>query len=166
MTYTPPVAFPLRGWPNVHPFPADDFMVRPGRYARTLYNPEERHMGHDFTCRDGDRDVLALGRGPVLANRDYGDLGYVVWQYLEAFNIVVVYAHLTRFSHTTKPGRRVEHGAKIARSGNTGDSSGPHLHIAGFPGNTIPKWGTRPFVNLRPLLRIAYDRVKNPKDGG
>ncbi len=40
-----------------------------------------------------------------------------------------VYAHLHPDSIRVSPGQRVEHGAWLANSGNTGFSSGPHLHF-------------------------------------
>jgi murein DD-endopeptidase MepM/ murein hydrolase activator NlpD len=41
-----------------------------------------------------------------------------------------LYAHLDRSSVSVRPGDRVERGEQIAASGNTGFSSGPHLHFA------------------------------------
>jgi murein DD-endopeptidase MepM/ murein hydrolase activator NlpD len=40
-----------------------------------------------------------------------------------------VYLHLMRGSVTVQEGQRVEAGMQIARSGNTGNSTGPHLHF-------------------------------------
>ena len=40
-----------------------------------------------------------------------------------------VYAHLDLASALVRPGQRVRTGQRIARSGNTGFSSGPHLHF-------------------------------------
>jgi murein DD-endopeptidase MepM/ murein hydrolase activator NlpD len=41
-----------------------------------------------------------------------------------------VYAHLNTNTIRVRPGDRVERGDYIADSGNTGYSSGPHLHFA------------------------------------
>ena len=41
-----------------------------------------------------------------------------------------IYAHLNTNTIRVKPGDRVERGQYIADSGNTGYSSGPHLHFA------------------------------------
>jgi murein DD-endopeptidase MepM/ murein hydrolase activator NlpD len=43
---------------------------------------------------------------------------------------MAVYAHLQLDSIRVQPGRVVLMGEQIARSGNTGFSSGPHLHFA------------------------------------
>jgi murein DD-endopeptidase MepM/ murein hydrolase activator NlpD len=41
-----------------------------------------------------------------------------------------IYAHLQMDSIRVQPGQRVARGEYIANSGNTGFSSGPHLHFA------------------------------------
>lgn len=43
---------------------------------------------------------------------------------------MAVYAHLQADSVQVRPGQRVERGAWLANSGNTGFSTGPHLHFA------------------------------------
>jgi murein DD-endopeptidase MepM/ murein hydrolase activator NlpD len=42
---------------------------------------------------------------------------------------MAVYAHLDMASVSVRPGQNIRTGQKIARSGNTGFSSGPHLHF-------------------------------------
>jgi murein DD-endopeptidase MepM/ murein hydrolase activator NlpD len=60
-------------------------------------------------------------------------------QYAESANIIrilhddgthALYAHLNWHAIRVRPGDRVERGEYIAESGNTGFSSGPHLHFA------------------------------------
>lgn len=43
---------------------------------------------------------------------------------------MAIYAHLDYAGVSVQPGQRVERGQYIGRSGNTGFSSGPHLHFA------------------------------------
>jgi murein DD-endopeptidase MepM/ murein hydrolase activator NlpD len=43
---------------------------------------------------------------------------------------MALYAHLDLASVSVRPGARIRAGQRIARSGNTGFSSGPHLHFA------------------------------------
>ena len=49
---------------------------------------------------------------------------------LHADGTMAVYAHLQWESVRIRPGDKVERGEYIARSGNTGFSTGPHLHFA------------------------------------
>lgn len=49
---------------------------------------------------------------------------------LHADGSMAVYAHLETGSVLVRPGTRVRAGQQIANSGNTGFSSGPHLHFA------------------------------------
>ena len=41
-----------------------------------------------------------------------------------------VYLHLMKGSVSVREGQRVETGSLLARSGNTGNSTGPHRHLA------------------------------------
>lgn len=40
-----------------------------------------------------------------------------------------VYLHLMKGSVAVREGQRIDAGSRIARSGNTGNSTGPHLHF-------------------------------------
>ena len=48
---------------------------------------------------------------------------------LHADGTMAVYAHLQADSVRVRPGQQVERGAWLANSGNTGFSTGPHLHF-------------------------------------
>ena len=82
------------------------------------------HTGVDFAVPVGT-DVLAVADGvidPATWGKSYGtqlvqklDGGYFI------------YAHLSKA--LVKPGDKVSEGQVIGKSGNTGNSTGPHLHV-------------------------------------
>lgn len=64
-------------------------------------------------------------------------------QILHDDGTTAIYAHLQMDTIRVRPGQRVERGQYIANSGNTGFSSGPHLHFvvvrnAGFRSESVP----------------------------
>jgi hypothetical protein len=70
----------------------------------------------DFNRGGADREKFADKAKHVRILHDDGTMG--------------LYAHLDLASVSVRPGARVRAGQKIARSGNTGFSTGPHLHFA------------------------------------
>ncbi|MCE1166681.1 MAG: M23 family metallopeptidase [Sphingobacteriia bacterium] len=84
------------------------------------------HEGLDFTAAIGT-PVYATGDGKVIeAARDIRD-GYGKKVIIDhGFGYRTVYAHLNNFN--VKPGQMVKRGETIGQVGNTGLSTGPHLH--------------------------------------
>ena len=83
-----------------------------------------------FAARGGIVFVVAAKnyRGGLDTNRQGADANFV--QILHDDGTFAVYAHLNRSSIRVRPGDRVQRGELIAESGNTGFSTGPHLHFA------------------------------------
>ena len=89
-----------------------------------IYNTPKFHAGMDFSANIGT-PVYATGDGKVIKagwETGYGNLiqvdhgfGYVTW-----------YAHLSKYK--VRPGQKVVRGEVIGEVGNTGKSTGPHLH--------------------------------------
>lgn len=84
------------------------------------------HTGVDFGARIGT-PTMAAGDGVVTRVGVMGGYGNVV-DVEHGNGWSTRYAHLSRFASGLKPGDRVRQGDIIAFTGNTGRSTGPHLH--------------------------------------
>ena len=82
------------------------------------------HTGVDFACKIGT-DIIAVTDGKI-ENASWG-ASYGVQLVQKVEGGWVIYAHLSKT--LVKPGDKVDKGQHIAESGNTGNSSGPHLHF-------------------------------------
>jgi murein DD-endopeptidase MepM/ murein hydrolase activator NlpD len=84
------------------------------------------HKGIDFAVPSGT-PVMAAGDGLVASagrNAGYGNL--LVINHTNGY--ATAYGHLSRFAPGIHAGSRVRQGQLVAYSGNTGLSTGPHLH--------------------------------------
>jgi len=79
---------------------------------------------------------IALGEGTTVYAADTGTVTYAGWNIYGYGNLIVInhgngyetfYGHLSGFN--VVPGQIVTKGQVIGSSGNTGNSSGPHLHF-------------------------------------
>ncbi|EOC0100754.1 murein DD-endopeptidase MepM [Cronobacter sakazakii] len=82
------------------------------------------HKGVDFAMPQGT-PVLAVGDGEVVMAKRSGAAGYYV-AIRHGRTYTTRYMHLKKL--LVKPGQKVKRGDRIALSGNTGRSTGPHLH--------------------------------------
>ncbi len=82
------------------------------------------HRGVDFAMPQGT-PVLAVGDGEVVVAKRSGAAGYYV-AIRHGRTYTTRYMHLRKL--LVKPGQKVKRGDRIALSGNTGRSTGPHLH--------------------------------------
>uniref|UniRef100_A0AAU2K1R5 M23 family metallopeptidase n=1 Tax=Streptomyces sp. NBC_00049 TaxID=2903617 RepID=A0AAU2K1R5_9ACTN len=110
-----------------------------------------KHSGQDFAVPTGT-PVKAAGAGTVVkAGPNGGGDGPAYGNAIvikHANNTYSQYAHLSKLQ--VKIGQKVGAGQRIALSGNTGNSSGPHLH---FEIRTTPNYGSA--VNPVAFLRNA-----------
>ncbi len=102
-----------------------------GRYHPVLhiYRP---HFGTDFGVKRGT-PVMAIGDGIVISAEYQSGYGKVL-KVQHGGGYMSLYAHLDGFR--AKVGDRVSRGDVIAYSGNTGTSSGPHLHLGIYLNNS------------------------------
>ena len=84
----------------------------------------ENHQGIDIGVDEGTSIVAAMeGKVTVVSNEgDYGTHVKIVNQ-----DITTIYAHCSKI--LVKEGETVKKGQQIALSGNTGNTTGPHLHF-------------------------------------
>ncbi len=96
-----------------------------GMRLHPIYNKRKMHHGIDFTADIGTK-VRVTGEG-IVTEVKRKRKGYGV-------NVLVNHGHgyKTRYAHlnkiSTSPGDTVERGEVIGQVGNTGTSTGPHLH--------------------------------------
>ena len=92
------------------------------------YSSGKFHGAIDYAASSGT-PVYAAADGVVMTKKDmttsYGT--YVVIQH--ANGLQTWYGHGTRGSISVSPGQTVKQGQQIMLSGDTGNSSGPHLHF-------------------------------------
>jgi murein DD-endopeptidase MepM/ murein hydrolase activator NlpD len=121
-----PVGIPVAG--------REDVSSRYGVRGNPFGSGREFHNGVDFVVNTGT-PILATGPGVVEAAGYDGPNGNRV-AISHGFGYRSVYAHLSKVQ--VKPGERVQRGQAVGLSGNTGRSSGPHLHYTlYYQGRTI-----------------------------
>ncbi|MEN5015236.1 murein DD-endopeptidase MepM [Erwinia sp. Eh17-17] len=83
------------------------------------------HKGVDFAIPLGT-PVLAVGDGEVIVSKRSGGAGnYIAIRHGRQY--MTRYMHLKKL--LVKPGQKVKRGDRIGLTGNTGRSTGPHLHF-------------------------------------
>jgi len=82
------------------------------------------HSGVDISAPPG-KPVKATAEGVVTKTEQYGGLGRAVFV-AHGFGVTTVYGHLSRINVT--PGQRLDRGAIVGLVGNSGRSTGYHLH--------------------------------------
>lgn len=110
-------------FPLLHPYRiSSNFNLNRLNPVTGLISP---HAGVDFAVPIGT-PVLAVGDGEVIVSKYSKIAGNYV-------GIKHNYQCMTRYMHLkkvlVKPGQKVRQGQQIALSGNTGRSTGPHLHF-------------------------------------
>ncbi len=108
-----------------------------GYRADPMTHGRGNHQGIDIAAAYG-LPVHASGDGLVLQASEQGGLGRAVFLF-HGYGLTSRYGHLSAV--TVRPGQRVKRGDVIGRVGNTGRSTGPHLHyevrLDGEPLNPI-----------------------------
>lgn len=96
-----------------------------GMRIHPVYKTYKMHTGMDFTAPVGT-DIYSTGNGTVV-EVDYGKGGYgnhVVVDH--GFGYQTLYGHMSKIN--VKKGQKILRGEVLGLVGNTGTSTGPHLH--------------------------------------
>lgn len=113
--------------------PVDGYITSPyGMRLHPIFRYWRLHDGTDFSGSCG-RPIRAAASGRVLAmyyNSGYGKRVLIAHGYLRGSSVSSSYNHLSAYS--TYPGQRVRRGEVIGFVGNTGYSTGCHLHFMVF----------------------------------
>lgn len=109
-----------------------------GRRLHPIHKVVKMHQGIDFTAPQGT-PIIATGDGTVEEVESSGG-GYGRHVLINhGYGYKTLYAHMSSFS--VSQGQKVKKGQVIGKVGNTGSSTGPHLHyevhVKGEPVNPI-----------------------------
>ncbi len=117
----------LRHIPAIQPIANRDLKRTASGYGRRIdpvYKVPKFHHGMDFSC-DVRTPIYATADGKVVSAKWESGYGWTV-ELDHGYGYRTRYAHLHSF--TVKKGQQVVRGEQIALSGNSGKSTGPHLH--------------------------------------
>ncbi|MDB1124804.1 M23 family metallopeptidase [Vibrio sp. kj40-1] len=111
--------------PNDSPMAYNRISSSYGRRLNPITGKRHTHTGIDLTCNRGE-PILAPADGVVEtvrpSNKGFGNFLIV----RHSLGFMSSYAHLQKFN--VKSGQFVSKGETIATCGNSGNSTGPHLH--------------------------------------
>ncbi|PLX21447.1 MAG: peptidase M23 [Salinivirgaceae bacterium] len=113
--------------PGIRPISKKDelFISSPyGRRFHPIYKRFKMHHGIDYAAQIGT-PVYATGKGVVKVARYASGYGKVI-KINHGFGYMSIYAHLNKY--IVSKGDTIQRGQLIGYVGNTGISTGPHLH--------------------------------------
>jgi hypothetical protein len=136
----PPISEPVEGIVILPPFaPSEAYPISQGFQGEKTHTSPDSEFAIDIAMPVGTT-IHAVKAGIVMdVEEDFNRGGTSLEKFGDKANHVrilhedgtmALYAHLDLASVNVRAGARVAAGQKIARSGNTGFSSGPHLHFA------------------------------------
>lgn len=107
------------------------------------------HLGIDYAASIGT-PVRAAGNGKVVFAGDKGGYGKAI-EVSHDGSYKTLYAHLNGFSKSLRRGQNIKQGQVIGYVGNTGLSSGPHLHFGLYRNNNA--------INPATVVKIAKNSL-------
>jgi murein DD-endopeptidase MepM/ murein hydrolase activator NlpD len=144
---------------RVHPFGK----LRPRISAKAHYSNGAAHWAYDYATamgtklyapRDGTIGLVRDGEPDGLGSKPGrpGNLVVLQWTTKAGEQRALFFNHLQRGSVKVKTGQKVKAGQVLGKTGNSGNSSGPHCHVAGL--RYWPTWGNLYGYMMAPSQRI------------
>ena len=102
----------------------EDWLADCGKRENPILHKQELHDGLDIAVPEGT-EVVAVKSGRVTEVRTSATYGKLL-RFETTDGYTILYAHLSEI--LVKKGEKIKQGQVVAKSGNTGLSTGPHLH--------------------------------------
>ncbi len=119
-------------------YPVKKPYIKTQGYGKTSFSSHYKggmHNGVDFVAQ-GSQSIIAPAKGKVKATGNMGRYGYGNWVAVDHGNgLITLYGHMS--SVKVSRGDKLKQGDKIGTMGNTGFSTGPHLHFSVFADSTF-----------------------------
>ncbi len=132
------------------------------RFNRARFHPilktRRPHLGVDYAAPIGT-PIRAVGDGRVTFARWSGGGGKVL-KIRHNGTYQTAYKHLNGFARGIRPGTRVKQGQIIGYVGNTGMSTGPHLHFEFYQNGTFVDPLGKKFPSADPVPREHLEQFK------
>ncbi len=118
--------------------PVNEPFVKTQGYGKTSFSSHYKggmHNGVDYVA-SGNQNIIAVADGKIKATGKMGKYGYGNWVAIDHGNgLITLYGHMS--SVNVSRGEKIDQGDKIGVMGNTGFSTGKHLHFTVFAGSTF-----------------------------
>lgn len=118
--------------------PVDDPYVVTQGYGKTSFSSHYKgglHNGIDYVAQ-GNTSIRSVAKGKIKATGDMGRYGYGKWVAVDHGNgLTTLYGHFS--SVKVSKGEKIDKGDNLGKMGNTGFSTGPHLHFSVFASETF-----------------------------
>lgn len=126
------------------------------RKITSSFSPANRNNHYGIDLADsGTHDIFAAADGKVsrsYTSSSYGECVFVLHN-IDGQEFETVYAHMRKGSRTVEAGDTVKQGQKIGIMGNTGNSSGQHLHFEIHKG----RWNSAKSNAVDPLIYLEKE---------
>ena len=150
----------LKCIPSIQPVMNKDLKKMASGYGWRIdpvYRTRRFHAGMDFAASIGT-DIFATGNGTVISTGWQQGYGNCV-QISHGFGYKTLYGHMSKIK--VRNGQKVKRGEVIGEVGNTGKSTGPHLHYEVHLNGNVMNPSHFYFMDLTPA---EYDRMIQMSD--